>query len=79
MTALLRRWKSAIQGAGSPAAICPRLFERFYKADRARQDGGSGLGLAIVKQIVTAHGGAVTVESREDVGSTFRVQVPKAP
>ena len=66
-------------GCGVASRHLPRLFERFYKADRARQDGGSGLGLAIVKQIVTAHGGDVTVESREDVGSTFRFQVPKAP
>ena len=66
-------------GCGVASRHLPRLFERFYKADRARQDGGSGLGLAIVKQIVTAHGGDVTVESREGVGSTFRVQVPKAP
>ena len=66
-------------GCGVASRHLPRLFERFYKADRARQDGGSGLGLAIVKQIVTAHGGGVTVESREDVGSTFRFQVPKAP
>ena len=66
-------------GCGVASRHLPHLFERFYKADRARQDGGSGLGLAIVKQIVTAHGGDITVESREDVGSTFRFQVPKAP
>ena len=49
----------------------PHLFERFYKADQARQDGGFGLGLAIVKQIVTAHGGEANVQSQVGVGSTF--------
>ena len=64
-------------GPGIGTQHLPHLFERFYKADRARQDGGSGLGLAIVKQIVTAHGGEVNVRSQVGVGSTFSVSIPR--
>ena len=64
-------------GPGIGVQHLPHLFERFYKADRARQDGGSGLGLAIVKQIVTAHGGEVNVRSQVGVGSTFGVSIPR--
>jgi signal transduction histidine kinase len=66
-------------GVGIPAADVDRVFERFYRGDRgrSRNDGHSGLGLPIVKEIVEAHGGAVAVESREGVGSTFRFTVPK--
>ncbi|MGH9751517.1 MAG: sensor histidine kinase [Blastocatellia bacterium] len=67
-------------GMGVPANALPRLFERFYRVDKARsrQMGGVGLGLAIVKSIITAHGGQVTVESDEGRGSRFRVSLPRS-
>jgi two-component system phosphate regulon sensor histidine kinase PhoR len=65
-------------GAGIDPLDLPRVFERFYKADRARQRGGTGLGLAIVKHTVEAHGGSVTVESQLGSGSTFRIRLPRA-
>ncbi len=63
-------------GTGIPPSSLPRLFERFYRADRARQAGGSGLGLAIVKEIVAAHHGRVQVSSQEGEGTTFSVWLP---
>lgn len=65
-------------GPGIPARHLPRIFERFYRVDRARsrQEGGTGLGLAIVRHIALAHGGEASVESREGAGSTFRIRVP---
>jgi two-component system phosphate regulon sensor histidine kinase PhoR len=53
-----------------------RVFERFYKSDKARGAGGTGLGLAIVKHIVLAHGGTVSVESRPGRGATFTMRLP---
>ncbi len=58
-------------GIGIGAEHLPHVFERFYKADRARHGGGTGLGLAIVKHIVQAHGGVVSVSSSIGEGSTF--------
>jgi two-component system phosphate regulon sensor histidine kinase PhoR len=63
-------------GRGIDPADLPRIFERFYKADRARWRGGSGLGLAVVRHTVEAHGGLVQVESSPGAGSTFRLRIP---
>ncbi|MFN8442781.1 MAG: HAMP domain-containing sensor histidine kinase [Caldilineaceae bacterium] len=65
-------------GIGIAAEDQPRLFERFFKADRARNRalGGSGLGLAIAKKIVEMHGGDISVESSLGAGATFIVQLP---
>ncbi|MCK5723170.1 MAG: PAS domain-containing sensor histidine kinase, partial [Gammaproteobacteria bacterium] len=56
-----------------------RLFERFYRVDKARsrQLGGTGLGLAIVKHIAQAHGGLVSVDSVPGKGSTFSIHLPR--
>jgi two-component system phosphate regulon sensor histidine kinase PhoR len=66
------------EGRGIESEHLPRLFERFYRTDRARsrQMGGTGLGLSIVKHIAEAHGGRVSVESRPNVGSTFILTLP---
>jgi signal transduction histidine kinase len=65
-------------GAGLPAEVLPRLFDRFYRVDQSRSSatGGSGLGLAICKAIVEAHGGAIRVESQPGTGTEFQVLLP---
>ena len=65
-------------GEGIPAHHVDRLFERFYRVDRARSRelGGTGLGLAIVKHLVRAHGGEVTVDSRFGEGTRFTIELP---
>ena len=67
----------ADHGIGIAKADRARIFERFYKTDRARaRGGGTGLGLAIARHVVEGHGGTIRVESQEGVGSTFTVTVP---
>src|SRR5207249_8910927 len=65
-------------GEGIPAHHLDRLFERFYRVDRARSRelGGTGLGLAIVKHLAMAHGGEVSVESRFGEGTQFTIELP---
>jgi two-component system phosphate regulon sensor histidine kinase PhoR len=66
------------RGCGIPREHLTRIFERFYRVDKARsrQLGGTGLGLAIVKHIAQAHGGRATVESTLGAGSTFSIHLP---
>ena len=66
-------------GPGIPAESCERIFERFYRVDRARarETGGTGLGLSIVKHIVQAHGGEVWVKSELGKGTTFFFTLPR--
>jgi two-component system phosphate regulon sensor histidine kinase PhoR len=70
------------RGPGIPEIHRTRLFERFYRIDRARsrESGGTGLGLAIVKHVAVAHGGSAEIDSRTgtDHGSTFRIRIPLA-
>jgi two-component system phosphate regulon sensor histidine kinase PhoR len=68
------------RGCGIDDEHLPRLFERFYRVDKARSRklGGTGLGLAIVKHIVQAHQGRITVDSTPGVGSVFRIHLPLA-
>jgi two-component system phosphate regulon sensor histidine kinase PhoR len=67
-------------GAGIASEHLPRLFERFYRVDKARsrESGGTGLGLAIAKHIMLAHGGSIRAESELAHGSTFLFTLPTA-
>jgi len=68
-------------GPGIPVRDLPRVFERFYRVDKARsrEKGGTGLGLSIVKHAIALHGGEVSVVSRVGEGTTFRFEVPIEP
>ena len=76
------RVEIADTGMGIPAESLPHLFDRFYRVDRGRSRspadgvGGHGLGLSITRSLVEAHGGTITVASREGVGTTFHVTLP---
>jgi len=67
-------------GVGIPAKDLERVFERFYRVDRARsrETGGTGLGLSIVRHVATNHGGDVLLSSEEGVGSTFTLRLPSS-
>jgi two-component system sensor histidine kinase SenX3 len=69
------------RGIGIPSRDHERIFERFYRVDRARgrDTGGTGLGLSIVRHVLTNHGGEVTVSSREGEGSVFTLRLPTGP
>ncbi|MGE2728312.1 SpoIIE family protein phosphatase [Mycolicibacterium vaccae] len=65
-------------GTGIPAAEMPRLFERFHRIENAhaRSHEGSGIGLALVKELVELHGGSISADSAESVGTTFTIRIP---
>src|SRR5207247_10740321 len=68
-------------GIGIPAEAQPRVFERFYRVDKARSRelGGTGLGLSIVKHIAETHGGRVGLQSEVGQGSCFTLWLPRRP
>ena len=72
-------WRVRDNGVGIPEEDQEHIFERFYRVDKARsrETGGTGLGLSIVKQLVTMHGGEITVHSEPNHGSEFRVVFPQ--
>jgi signal transduction histidine kinase len=64
-------------GVGIPTKDLPRVFDRFYRGTNvAGKIPGSGIGLAGARQIIEQHGGTITAESREGIGSTFTVRLP---
>ena len=67
-------------GIGIPDRYVDRVFERFFRVDRARsrESGGTGLGLSIVKNVALAHGGTVRLHSEVGAGSTFTICIPEA-
>ena len=67
-------------GPGIAREHLPRIFERFYRVDRARSrdSGGTGLGLALVKHVIERSGGTVSVESEVGAGTTFTLRLPRA-
>lgn len=69
------------QGLGIPKKDIAKVFDRFYRVDkaRARKQGGTGLGLAISKEVIRAHNGFIWVESEEGKGSTFYISLPYEP
>jgi two-component system phosphate regulon sensor histidine kinase PhoR len=74
----------ADEGPGIPDADLPRVFERFYRVDKARardgrDPGGTGLGLSIVKHLVELHGGTVTATNRPEGGAIFSIELPARP
>lgn len=71
----------ADRGPGIPVDAQAHIFDRFYRVDgsRSKDSGGSGLGLAITREIVEAHGGTISLESRVGTGSTFTVTLPAEP
>ncbi|MGD9796855.1 MAG: sensor histidine kinase [Acidimicrobiia bacterium] len=78
------RWVDIVvrdHGIGIPSSDLERVFERFYRVDRARsrETGGTGLGLAIVRHVAGNHQGEVSVRSEEGVGSTFTLRLPAGP
>ena len=66
-------------GVGIAREDLPRIFERFYKVDRARQAGGTGLGLAVAKHTIEAHGGSINARSELGHGATFELSIPARP
>jgi signal transduction histidine kinase len=72
------RFSVSDTGKGIPGQYLPRVFDRFFRVPGQEEESGIGLGLSIVKDIVEAHGGAVSVESRTGEGSTFTFTLPRA-
>ena len=72
-------WRVRDDGVGIPREDQDHIFERFYRVDKARsrETGGTGLGLSIVKQLVTMHGGTITVRSEPGKGAEFIVTLPR--
>ena len=70
--------KVADSGIGIPEELTERVFERFYRVDKARsrETGGTGLGLAITRSVILLHHGAIRVDSTEGEGTTFTVRIP---